>query len=294
MLPDKWYPNKDLNMAFHYLIMAISLGLIGLIIIVLIVVAILLSGIHILKEWQRAPVLTLGRYTGLKGPGLVYVTPIISKITVVLSTRIQAVAFKTESTFTQDNVPVNVDAVMYFQVIDADKAVLNVENYSGATQLAAQTTLREVLGKSSFDEILSEREKIGESARQIIDEKTEHWGVKVSSVEIRDVLVPQTLQDAMSRQAAAERERRSRVTLALAEVEAAGKMVDAAKQYANNPTAFQLRWMDIVYQIGLEGRGSLIMIPQNVPVVGDTSQFFTASALNNVLSKNTSSGTQKQ
>ncbi len=294
MLPDKWYPNKDLNMAFHYLIMAISLGLIGLIIIVLIVVAILLSGIHILKEWQRAPVLTLGRYTGLKGPGLVYVTPIISKITVVLSTRIQAVAFKTESTFTQDNVPVNVDAVMYFQVIDADKAVLNVENYSGATQLAAQTTLREVLGKSSFDEILSEREKIGESARQIIDEKTEHWGVKVSSVEIRDVLVPQTLQDAMSRQAAAERERRSRVTLAMAEVEAAGKMVDAAKQYANNPTAFQLRWMDIVYQIGLEGKGSLIMIPQNVPTVGDTSQFFTASALNNMLGKNTNSETQKQ
>jgi len=267
--------------------MAVNVDLVVMIIIVLIVAAILLSGIHILKEWQRAPVLTLGRYTGLKGPGLVYVTPIISKITVVLSTRIQAVAFKTESTFTQDNVPVNVDAVMYFQVIDADKAVLNVENYATATQLAAQTTLREVLGKSSFDEILSEREKIGESARQIIDEKTEHWGVKVSSVEIRDVLVPQTLQDAMSRQAAAERERRSRVTLALAEVEAAGKMVDAAKQYANNPTAFQLRWMDIVYQIGLEGKGSLIMIPQNVPTVGDTSQFFTATALDNILSKST-------
>ncbi len=281
-------------MSFHYLIMAISVGLVVLIIVVLIVVAIILSGIHILKEWQRAPVLTLGRYTGLKGPGLVYVTPIISKITVVLSTRIQAVAFKTESTFTQDNVPVNVDAVMYFQVVDADKTVLNVENYAGATQLAAQTTLREVLGKSSFDEILSEREKIGESARQIIDEKTEHWGIKVSAVEIRDVLVPQTLQDAMSRQAAAERERRSRVTLALAEVEAAGKMVDAAKQYANNPTAFQLRWMDIVYQIGLEGKGSLIMIPQNVPVVGDTSQFFTATALNNILSRDTNSGNQKQ
>ncbi|WP_337859837.1 SPFH domain-containing protein [Ferroplasma sp.] len=266
---------------------SIDIGEVLLILVVIIIVAVILSGIHILKEWQRAPVLTLGRYTGLKGPGLVYVTPIISKITVVLSTRIQAVAFKTESTFTQDNVPVNVDAVMYFQIIDPDKAILNVENYAAATQLAAQTTLREVLGKSSFDEILSEREKIGESARQIIDEKTEHWGIKVSSVEIRDVLVPQTLQDAMSRQAAAERERRSRVTLALAEVEAAGKMVDAAKQYANNPTAFQLRWMDIVYQIGLEGKGSLIMIPQNVPTVGDTSQFFTATALNNILSKST-------
>ena len=266
---------------------AIDVGEVILILVLIIIVAIILSGIHILKEWQRAPVLTLGRYTGLKGPGLVYVTPIISKITVVLSTRIQAVAFKTECTFTQDNVPVNVDAVMYFQIIDPDKAILNVENYAAATQLAAQTTLREVLGKSSFDEILSEREKVGEAARQIIDEKTEHWGVKVSSVEIRDVLVPQTLQDAMSRQAAAERERRSRVTLALAEVEAAGKMVDAAKQYANNPTAFQLRWMDIVYQIGLEGKGSLIMIPQNVPTVGDTSQFFTATALNNILSKST-------
>ena len=266
---------------------AIDVGEVILILVLVIIVAIILSGIHILKEWQRAPVLTLGRYTGLKGPGLVYVTPIISKITVVLSTRIQAVAFKTESTFTQDNVPVNVDAVMYFQIIDPDKAILNVENYAAATQLAAQTTLREVLGKSSFDEILSEREKVGEAARQIIDEKTEHWGVKVSSVEIRDVLVPQTLQDAMSRQAAAEMERRSRVTLALAEVEAAGKMVDAAKQYANNPTAFQLRWMDIVYQIGLEGKGSLIMIPQNVPTVGDTSQFFTATALNNILSKST-------
>ncbi len=263
----------------------VNVGEIGLIIVVLIVLAILLSGIHILKEWQRAPVLTLGRYTGLKGPGIIYVTPIISKITVVVSTRIQVVAFKTESTYTQDNVPVNVDAVMYFQVIDADKAVLNVENYATATQLAAQTTLREVLGKSSFDEILSEREKIGEAARQIIDEKTEHWGVKVSSVEIRDVLVPQSLQDAMSRQASAERERRSRVTLALAEVEAAGKMVDAAKQYNENPIAFQLRWMDIVYQIGLEGRGSLIMIPQNVPSAGDTSQFFTATALNNYIKK---------
>ncbi len=264
---------------------AINVDEVILILVLIIIVAVLLSGIHILKEWQRAPVLTLGRYTGLKGPGLIYVTPIISKITVVISNRIQAVAFKTESTFTQDNVPVNVDAVMYFQVIDADKAVLNVENYAAATQLAAQTTLREVLGKSSFDEILSEREKIGEAARQIIDEKTEHWGIKVSSVELRDVLVPQTLQDAMSRQAAAERERRSRVTLALAEVEAAGKMVDAALQYKDNPTAFQLRWMDIVYQIGLEGKGSLIMIPQNVPVVGDTSQFFTATALNNILSK---------
>ncbi len=239
-----------------------------LIIILFIVVIILLSGLHILKEWERGVVLTLGRFTGLKGPGIIYVTPMISRMTVVMSTRIQAVSFKTESTFTRDNVPLNVDAIMYFQIIDPQKAALNVENYATATNFSAQTTLREVLGKSLFDEILSEREKIGESAREIIDEKTEHWGIKVSSVEIRDVIVPQALQEAMSRQASAERERRSRVTLALAEVEAAQKMVEAANQYTDNPTAFQLRWLNILYEIGLEGKGTLMMVPMNTPAAG--------------------------
>ena len=239
-----------------------------LIIILFIVVIILLSGLHILKEWERGVVLTLGRFTGLKGPGIIYVTPIISRMTVVMSTRIQAVSFKTESTFTRDNVPLNVDAIMYFQIIDPQKAALNVENYATATNFSAQTTLREVLGKSLFDEILSEREKIGEAAREIIDEKTEHWGIKVSSVEIRDVIVPQALQEAMSRQASAERERRSRVTLALAEVEAAQKMVEAANQYTDNPTAFQLRWLNILYEIGLEGKGTLMMVPMNTPAAG--------------------------
>ncbi|MCL5665686.1 MAG: SPFH domain-containing protein, partial [Candidatus Thermoplasmatota archaeon] len=138
---------------------------------------------------------------------------------------------------------------------------------------SAQTTIREVVGKYNFDEVLSEREKLGESAREIIDEKTEHWGVKVSSVEIRDVLVPQSLQEAMSRQASAERERRSRVTLALAEVEAAQKMVEAAAQYTSDPIAFQLRWMNILYEIGLEGKGTLIMIPMNVMPAGVTNPF---------------------
>jgi regulator of protease activity HflC (stomatin/prohibitin superfamily) len=241
-----------------------------LIFILIIVILILLSGLHILKEWERAPVLTLGRFSGIKGPGIIYVTPIISKIPVVISTRIQAVAFKTEATFTKDNVPINADSVMYYQVIDPQKAVLNIENFAGSTSLSAQTTLREVLGKYAFDEILSEREKIGESAREIIDEKTEHWGVKVSAVEIRDVIVPQALQEAMSRQASAERERRSRVTLALAEVEAAQKMVEAAQQYTNDPTALQLRWMNILYEIGLEGKGTLMMMPMNVITAGVT------------------------
>lgn len=243
-----------------------------LIFIFIVVVLIFLSGLHILKEWERAVVLVLGRFTAVKGPGVIFVIPLISRIQKV-STRIQAVAFKTEASFTKDNVPVNIDAVMYFQVIDPKKAVLNIESYSRGTNLSAQTTIREVIGKYSFDEVLTEREKIGESSREIIDEKTEHWGIKVSSVEIRDVLVPQSLQEAMSRQASAERERRSRVTLAIAEVEAAQKMVEASNQYVTNPVAFQLRWMNILYEIGLEGKGTMMMIPMSTMPAGVMDPF---------------------
>jgi regulator of protease activity HflC (stomatin/prohibitin superfamily) len=267
--------------------------LLGFILFILIII--MLSGLHILKEWERGIVLTLGRYGGIKGPGIIFVTPIISKVTKV-STRIQAVAFKSEASFTKDNVPVNIDAVMYFQIIDPQKAILNIENFTVGTNLSAQTTIREVVGKSSFDDVLSEREKIAESAREIIDEKTEHWGIKVSAVEIRDVIVPQSLQEAMSRQASAERERRSRVTLAIAEVEAAQKMVEAALQYTTNPIAFQLRWMNILYEIGLEGKGTLMMIPINAMPAGDMTNPFGTLGLKSVadtLRNNISSQTQK-
>jgi regulator of protease activity HflC (stomatin/prohibitin superfamily) len=267
--------------------------LLGFILFILIII--MLSGLHILKEWERGIVLTLGRYGGIKGPGIIFVTPIISKVTKV-STRIQAVAFKSEASFTKDNVPVNIDAVMYFQIIDPQKAILNIENFTVGTNLSAQTTIREVVGKSSFDDVLSEREKIAESAREIIDEKTEHWGIKVSAVEIRDVIVPQSLQEAMSRQASAERERRSRVTLAIAEVEAAQKMVEAALQYTTNPIAFQLRWMNILYEIGLEGKGTLMMIPINAMPAGDMTNPLGTLGLKSVadtLRNNISSQTQK-
>lgn len=236
--------------------------------VTLIVLAILLSGIKILKEWERAPVLTLGRYRGLKGPGIIYVAPFISRIPFVISTRLQVVSFKTEQTLTKDNVPVVVDAVMYFQPVDLEKVVLKVEDYFVATQMAAQTTLREVIGQTTFDELLSEREKIGSIARNIIDSKTEAWGVKVTSVEIRDVVIPQALQEAISRQAQAERERRARVTLAIAEYEAAQKMVEAANLYKDNDRAFQLRWMNIIYELGLQGKNTIMLIPANIPTAG--------------------------
>ncbi len=239
--------------------------------IVLVILAIFLSGIKILKEWERAPLLTLGRYRGLKGPGVIYVPPFISKIPYIISTRLQVASFRTEQTLTRDNVPVNVDAVMYFQPVDVQKAVLNAENFSAATQLAAQTTLRETIGGVSFDDLLYEREKIGASARTIIDAKTEAWGVKVTAVEIRDIAIPPTLQEAMSRQAQAERERRARVTLAEAEFQAAQKMVDAANLYSANPRAMELRWMNILYELGLQGRGTLMLIPTNMPTAGTAS-----------------------
>jgi len=248
-------------------------GFIVGIIVVLFVVILIASGIRVIKEWERAPLLRLGRYTGLRGPGLFYIIPFVDRIPNIVSTRVQTVPFRTEQTLTKDNVPVNVDAIMFFQAVDVEKVVLNVERYQDATTLAAQTTLREVIGKVSFDELLAEREKVGVEARNIIDEKTEHWGIKVSSVEVKDIGIPSMLQEAMSRQASAERERRARVTLALAEYEAAQKMVDAANLYEKNVRALELRWMNILYELGLQSKGTLMLVPTNTPTAGVSMGF---------------------
>ena len=236
--------------------------------VVLIVAIILLSGIKVVNEWERLPVLILGRFAGLKGPGIVYVPPIIGRVPMRISTRLQAIAFRTEQTLTKDNVPVIVDAVMYYQPVDLEKVILKVEDYNIATRLAAETTLREVIGQTMLDELLAERDKVAALARKIIDDKTETWGVKVTSVEIRNIEIPPDLVQAMSRQAQAERERRARVTLAQAEYEAAQKMVEAANLYVNNDRAFLLRWMNMIYELGMEGKNMLVFIPANLPVAG--------------------------
>ena len=248
-------------------------GFIAGIIVILFVVILVASGIRVIKEWERAPLLRLGRFTGMKGPGLFYIIPFVDRIPNIVSTRVQTVPFRTEQTLTKDNVPVNVDAIMFYQAIDVEKVVLNVERYVDATTLAAQTTLREVIGKVSFDELLTEREKVGVEARNIIDEKTERWGIKVSSVEVKDIGIPSMLQEAMSRQASAERERRARVTLALAEYEAAQKMVDAANLYEKNVRALELRWMNILYELGLQSKGTLMLVPTNTPTAGVSMGF---------------------
>jgi regulator of protease activity HflC (stomatin/prohibitin superfamily) len=228
-----------------------------------------LSGIRVLKEWERMPVLRLGRYVGLRGPGLAYLFPLIDRAPVKISTRLDTIQFRTESTLTKDNVPVNVDSVLYMKPVDLEKAVLQVENYYQATQFASQTTLREVIGKVSLNELLAEREKVGAHLREIIDEKTESWGIKATAVEVRDVIIPGNLQDAMSRQAQAERERIARVTLATAEFEASQKMIEAAKMYESSAEGLRLRWMNIIYELGQQsGTNTIMLIPSSMPEAG--------------------------
>ena len=232
-------------------------------------VGFLLRGIKVMKEWERIPVLRLGRYVGLRGPGITYLIPLVDQAPIRVSTRIQTVSFRTEQTLTADNVPVNVDAVMYAKAVDVKMATLNVEDYRQATEWAAQTTLREVIGKIELNELLAEREKVGVHLREIIDEKTEAWGIKVTAVEVKDVIIPNALQDAMSRQAQAERERLARITLATAELQAAEKMISAAKMYESSVEGLALRWMNILYEIGQQpGTNTMILVPANMPQAG--------------------------
>jgi regulator of protease activity HflC (stomatin/prohibitin superfamily) len=237
--------------------------------VVVVVAIFFLTGIRVLKEWERMPVLRLGRYVGLRGPGLTYLFPLVDRAPIRISTRLDTIQFRTESTLTKDNVPVNVDSVLYMKPVDLEKAVLQVENYYQATQFAAQTTLREVIGKVILNDLLAEREKVGAKLREIIDEKTEAWGIKVTTVEVRDVIIPLSLQDAMSRQAQAERERIARVTLATAEFEASQKMIEAAKAYESSPEGLRLRWMNILYELGQQsGTNTIMLVPANMPEAG--------------------------
>lgn len=241
-----------------------------IIVLVFFVLMFVASGIKVLKEWERVAILRLGKFKHIRGPGVIWVTPILDRVAMKVSLRLLTYAFKTERSLTKDNVPVVVDAVMYFRVIDVEKAILSVERYSVAVELAAQTTLRETIGKVTLDELLSERDKIAEHLQELIDEKTEHWGVKVTSVEIRDVVIPSALQDAMSREAQAEREGRARIILATAELEAAENMLKAAKRYEESQVGFVLRTWNIMQEIS-KNANLIIMVPTNIPEVGVTT-----------------------
>jgi regulator of protease activity HflC (stomatin/prohibitin superfamily) len=220
------------------------------------------SAVRLTTEWQRAIVLRLGKFSSQQGPGLFFVTPVLDSVPYVIDLRTNTTVFRAEQTMTRDTVPVDVDAVLFWRVYDPKRAALEVANYQQAVSWASQTALRDIIGKSTLAELLSNREAIDASLREIIDLRTEPWGTRVESVEIRDVTIPQALQDAMSRQAQAERERQARVILGDSETQIADKFAEAAKSYINNPVALHLRAMNMLYE-GLREKGALVIVPSS-------------------------------
>ena len=259
----------------------------------LITVPIIFVGLYILfalkiaNEWEKVVVLRFGQFRGLRGPGLFWVIPVVDTIAAWVDTRIQVTPFAAEKTLTKDTVPVSVDAVLFWVVWDAQKAALEVRDYETAVDWAAQTALRDIIGKMPLADILVGREAVDVELRRIIDERTTPWGVSVSSVEIRDVVIPQGLEDAMSREAQAERERQARVILGESEKQIAGSFADASKAYANNPTALHLRAMNMLFE-GLKEKGALVIVPSSAV---DTMNLGGLSGMV-ALAKNTPSGDQ--
>jgi regulator of protease activity HflC (stomatin/prohibitin superfamily) len=227
------------------------------------VIAIVASySIKIADQWDRAVVLRLGRFRSLEGPGLFFIIPIIETVPYWIDTRVIASAFKAEKTLTKDTVPVDVDAVLFWKVVDPKKAALDVADYGSAISWASQTALRDVIGKTMLSDMLEGREKISNDLQRIIDIRTEPWGINVISVEVKDVLIPAALQDAMSMQAQAERERQARVILGDSEKQVAEKFAEAAKTYVNNPVALHLRAMNMLYE-GLKQNSTIVIVPSS-------------------------------
>ena len=216
----------------------------------------------IARQWERAVVLRLGKFVGLRGPGLFWIIPFVDTISTWIDQRVITTGFAAEETLTSDTVPVNVDAVLFWVVYDPEKAALEVQNYPAAVSWAAQTALRDIIGRTSLSDLLRGRERIEDELQKLIDERSTPWGVTVQSVEMRDVIIPAALQDAMSREAQAAREKAARVILAQAEVEIANQFDKAAESYRDNPTALHLRAMNMLYE-GLKEKGALMLVPSS-------------------------------
>jgi len=216
----------------------------------------------IARQWERAVVLRLGKFVGLRGPGLFWIIPFVDSISMWIDQRVITTGFAAEETLTSDTVPVNVDAVLFWVVYDPEKAALEVQNYPAAVSWAAQTALRDIIGRTSLSDLLRGRERIEDELQKLIDERSNPWGVTVQSVEMRDVIIPAALQDAMSREAQAAREKAARVILAQAEVEIAHQFDKAAESYRDNPTALHLRAMNMLYE-GLKEKGALMLVPSS-------------------------------
>ncbi|HEX2723008.1 MAG TPA: slipin family protein [Gemmatimonadaceae bacterium] len=217
---------------------------------------------RVAKQWERGVVLRLGRYIGLRGPGLFWVLPFFDKVSSWIDQRVVTTSFAAEETLTSDTVPVNVDAVLFWMVHDSERAALEVQDYAQAVSWAAQTGLRDIIGRTSLTDLLRGRERIEAELQLLIDERSNPWGVTVQSVEMRDVVIPASLQDAMSREAQASREKQARIILGQAEVEIATLFAEASRSYASNPTALHLRAMNILME-GLKEKGALMLVPSS-------------------------------
>ena len=222
----------------------------------------LLFAIRVADQWEKVAVLRLGRYRGLRGPGLFTIIPVVDSLSRYVDQRVRVANVTAESTLTRDTVPVNVDAIIFWLVWNAEKSILEVEDFGEAIRLSAQTALRESIGRHELAQMITERESLGRELQRILDEKTNPWGITVQSVEIRDVRIPQALEDAMSRQAQAERERQARIILGTAETEIAAKFAEASGVYINNPVALHLRAMNMLYE-AIKEKGAMVIVPSS-------------------------------
>ena len=222
----------------------------------------LLNAIKIIRQWEKVALLRLGHYVGLRGPGMFFIIPVLENLSPFVDQRVRVTSVSAESTLSRDTVPVDVDAIIFWLVWNAEKAILEVEDYLDAITLSAQTALRESIGRHELAQMITDRETLGRELQRILDEKTNPWGITVQSVEVRDVRIPQALQDAMSRQAQAERERQARIILGQAETEISEKFVKAAAAYNENPTALHLRAMNMLYE-AIKERGSMVIVPSS-------------------------------
>ena len=243
----------------------------------------LLFAIKVASQWEKAAVLRLGVYKGLRGPGMFTIVPIIDTVSTFVDQRIRVTEVKAESTLTRDAVPVFVDAIVFWLVWNAEKSILEVQDFPSAVQLSAQTALRESIGRHMLTDMVTDRESLGHELQKILDAKTNPWGVTVQSVEIRDVQIPQGLEDAMSREAQAQRERHARIILGTAETEISEKFAKASELYVNNPIALHLRAMNMLYE-AIKERGSMVIVPSSaVETMGLGAMMGTASLAKNMI-----------
>jgi regulator of protease activity HflC (stomatin/prohibitin superfamily) len=244
----------------------------------------LLFAIRVAQQWEKAAVLRLGRYRGLRGPGLFHVIPIVDSVSSYVDQRVRVTSVTAETALTRDTVPVNVDAIIFWVVWNAEKAILEVESFTEAVTLSAQTALRESIGRHELAQMITERETLGQELQRILDEKTSPWGVTVQSVEIRDVNIPKELEDAMSRRAQAERERQARIILGTAETEISDKFAAAAVVYEHNPIALHLRAMNMLYE-AIKEKGSMVIVPSSAVETMGLGGLMGTAALNGPVEK---------